>query len=212
MNIGLVRQFFLASHTVMREYLYEGTSTYRTAYNVLNDRWFPVVPTREGLVWSKADRALRMLDDAEARQVQAAARREVDAFASLLTAAEPVPRDRVRARVPAVLETLPHLSLDAAAGQLTQMDPAVFAELGILEPLRAVVEKKTRQSHEAFEFLAQSITADDEWALSLLTGNLAAAGYSNRERLNEETNRLGEAERGLLLARVAELESLYLQY
>jgi len=54
MNIGLVRQLFLSSHTVVREYMYHGNSTYRTAYNSLNDRWFPVVPTREGLAWSRA--------------------------------------------------------------------------------------------------------------------------------------------------------------
>lgn len=208
MNIGLVRQFFLASHTVIREYMYEGTSTYRTAYNALNDRWFPVVPTLEGLVWSKAERTLRLLDNPAVRQRQSAARRVAESFVSEALQPGTGGSETLHAMLPDLRKALPDLPLDAVAGFLTRLDPEMLESFGILESLQGILEEKNNRSREAREFLAGSVTARDEWALSLLPSNLEASGYSNRERLQEETDRLPAAERDLLTARVNELAGM----
>ncbi|MGC9453264.1 MAG: DUF6785 family protein [Phycisphaerae bacterium] len=76
MNIGMVRQCFLTMNAVMREYLGQGTSTYRTAYNVLSEDWFPLVPTREGVAYNKADRLLRLLRDNDVIKQREEARRK----------------------------------------------------------------------------------------------------------------------------------------
>jgi hypothetical protein len=191
MNIGLVRQFFLSSHTVVREYMYEGTSTYRTAYNALNDRWFPVVPTREGLAWSRSERVLRLLDDAEVRRSQAIARRQFEEFTGLLQV-EGVDRAKLVSMQPRLLDALPDLSLDDTTSFLFRTDPEILQQLELQERLKASVAKKTRQSEQAKDFLDSEIEARDEWALSLLERNLKSAGYSSRERLLAETETLPE--------------------
>ena len=207
MNIGLVRQFFLASHTVTREYMYEGTSTYRTAYNALNDRWFPVVPTRDGLAWCRSERVLGLLGDSEIRQEQAIARRTFDELTGLLQA-ESIDPAKLSLLGPRLFESLEALSLDDASAFLFRTDRQVLEALALLQPLEAGVEAKTLQSIEARDLLASSITARDEWALSLVTRNLEAAGYSSRERLLSETETLSPEERNNLEERVASLETL----
>lgn len=206
MNIGLVRQFFLSSHAVIREYLYEGTSTYRTAYNALNDRWFPVVPTREGMAWDRAGRSLGLLESVESRERRGLLRREMSQFFTALKGADALPGE-VLDRIPWVREQLPLLPLDAAAAYLTREDPVRLQELGLLEPLQAIVETKSEASRQARDFLRQRLSAQDEWALSLLSSNQDALGYSNRERLREETRRLTEGEEADLMQRVADLQA-----
>ena len=63
MNLGLVRPAFLSMYAVINEHLYLGNSTYRTVYDTMDDEWFPLVPTVEGLAYAKADRVLTLLDD-----------------------------------------------------------------------------------------------------------------------------------------------------
>ena len=208
MNIGLVRQFFLASHAVIREYMYEGTSTYRTAYNVLNDRWFPVVPTREGLVWSKADRALRLLENPGERRRQAEARRQVERFAELATQTTGPELAELQDRVPAVKEAIPDVPVDTLSALLLRLEQDLLLRLELQEPLASAIRTKEEQSRKARDFLGKTINAWDEWALSLLPSNLETAGYSSRERVLEETARLPAAERELLEARVSELQAI----
>lgn len=208
MNIGLVRQFFLASHAVIREYMYEGTSTYRTAYNVLNDRWFPVVPSREGFVWSRADRAVRLLEDPQARQQQAGARRDLAEFISRATD-EGTDPEMLRDDVPFLLAILPQVPLDDLADALSFFESGHLARLGVFDQLRSQIDLKSARSAEAREMLSQTIRASDEWPLSLLPENQERAGYSGRERLLQETQRLPEAERQALRDRTAELEAIY---
>lgn len=207
MNIGLVRQFFLASHTVVREYMYEGTSTYRTAYNALNDRWFPVVPTREGIAWSRAERVLQLLEDPETRQRQAAARRLYEEFTTLLQLGDG-DRARMVALQPRMVERVEDLSLDDTAAFLFRTDKQILKQLALLDPLEASLAEKTRQSKEAADFLSSSLSARDEWALSLLERNLASVGYSTRERLLEETSSLPEEDRQTLSNRTDALMTI----
>jgi len=195
MNIGLIRQYFLASHAVLREYLYEGTSTYRTAYEALNDRWFPVVPTREGVAWNRAARTLRMLDDADARQRQIAARR---AFAALEAATDPIDAQALRSLAV-------DLSLDDAAGVLARTSAERLQELGLLELLRGRVELLTERSRQAREALSSTLGASDEWPLSLLPTNRDQFGYSEQMRLAEQLERLDDAELEALQRRMDEL-------
>jgi len=77
MNLGLVRQAYLSMYSVLNEYVWNGTSTYRTAYNGLDDDWFPKVPTTDGLAWNKADRLLRLLQDDKRIKQRADAQRAV---------------------------------------------------------------------------------------------------------------------------------------
>jgi len=207
MNIGLVRQFFLSSHAVVREYMYEGTSTYRTSYNALSDRWFPMVPTREGLVWSQASRALEFLESSEKRLREAAALREVEAYLETLANAGSAAQQRP-SEMGRMLGKLDALSLDGAAAILSRTDAELLKVSGLQQQLSRVVEEKSQVSRESRELLEQQLNAEDEWALSLLESNLEALPYSSRERLLAATERLPEAEQAILRERVAVLEGL----
>ncbi len=204
MNIGLIRQYFLASHAVLREYLYEGTSTYRTAYNALNDRWFPVVPTRDGLAWNRANRVLRLLEQPQVRDRQAAARRLFEDAERLAPGAPAA----AKPLLPALRAAVQDLALDAATAVLARTDPDLLADWEVLDPLRAHAAAAAQRSAAAREMLGAAITADDEWALSLLPSNLNLFGYSGRERLLSETESLPEQAQLRLRARLAELQPL----
>ena len=194
MNIGLVRQFMLAGHAVMREYLYEGTSTYRTAYNALNDRWFPVVPTREGLAWSRADRVLQLLEQPQTRQLQSEARRAFAAVDGELVE----PADRLQ-------QWIPLLSADDTARLLSSNLRDALAEAGLLPVMEARLAEANSRSATARERLQATLTARDEWALELLPSNLDGAGYSARERLESETIALGSEAEAAVRDRTAQL-------
>lgn len=205
MNIGLVRQLFLSLHTVQREYLYEGTSTYRTAYNSLNDRWFPVVPTLDGLAWNRAERAIRLLRDAEVEQRQASARRFLEA--SLVeegpgqATLREVDRERLR-------EAIGELSLDDAGRIEATVGEPVLRTLGLWEAFATNRAEARARSAEARAFLSETLSARDEWALSLVPRVMERADYSARERLLEETARVGEERREAIEARAESLTKL----
>ena len=200
MNIGLVRQFMLSGHAVMREYFYEGTSTYRTAYNSLNDRWFPVVPTREGLAWSRADRVLQLLEQPQTRQMQSEARR---AFA-LVDGELVETTDKL-------IQWIPRLSADDAARLLSSNAREALQAAGLLAHVEARLAQANSRSTQARERLHATLTARDEWALELLPSNLDQAGYSARERLESETIALGPQAESVLRGRSAELAALEAQ-
>jgi len=61
MNLGLVRQVFMAMFAVPSVFMIDGNNTYRTVYAASDPDWFPVVPTREGLAWNQAKRLLELL-------------------------------------------------------------------------------------------------------------------------------------------------------
>lgn len=207
MNIGLVRQFFLASHAVIREYMYEGTSTYRTAYNVLNDRWFPVVPTRDGLVWSRAARTLQFLESTEKRMAQTEALRRLEAFFEKLSDPS-VSVSQVVSEATGLRAALEDLSLDGAASLLSRTDADLLEQSTLKAALEKAVAEKSDASAEAREFLKERLQAADEWPLSLLESNLEKVGYSSRERLLAETGRLPDARQSTLRERVAQLEGM----
>ena len=210
MNLGLMRPFFNATHAVMREYMIEGTSTYRTAYDVLDDRWFPKVPTFEGLAWNRADRLLRFLeDDAEARR-QRDARRTL----ALVLTDELMRRDLLqRARTDpsdeelvALRERVGELSFDGAQEIRGLGMDEILAELGLLELLREHSTATAEASRRAMEALLDDLEGINEWHASLLPSNVEAMDFSARERLMEETGRLDPARREAKEAVVARLE------
>ncbi|MFO7725036.1 MAG: DUF6785 family protein, partial [Oceanipulchritudo sp.] len=192
MNIGLVRQLFLSLHTVQREYLYEGTSTYRTAYNSLNDRWFPVVPTLDGLAWNRAARTLRFLRDADIEQRQATARRLLERKLVEEERGEEVPGEAERAQL---REAIGELSVDETSRIKAVVGEPYLKRLDLWESFTKKREEAKGRSAEARTFLEAMLSARDEWPLSLVPRVLERADYSARERLLEETARVGDEKR-----------------
>ncbi len=77
MNLGLVRQVFMAMYAVPSVFMIDGNNTYRTVYAASDADWFPVVPTREGLAWNQAKRLLELLEDRPAIDARSAVRQQL---------------------------------------------------------------------------------------------------------------------------------------
>lgn len=189
MNLGLIRPFFNATHAVLREYLYQGTSTYRTAYNVLDDRWFPKVPTREGLAFNRADRLLRFLEDGPQIRTQQQARRTVMLALTdplMLQELQQAASDTEQAEaLNRLLVQVEQLSFDGAQDILNATEPALLEQLGLLEPMREQLARAAANSDAALSYLAELLPQFNEWQASLLPRNVASIDFSARERLTE---------------------------
>lgn len=163
MNIGMVRQCFLTMNAVMREYLEQGTSTYRTAYNVLNEDWFPLVPTKKGVAWNKSDRLLRLLRDDEIIKEQEEARRK--AAAALLLESQRLIRlekaEQARQNKPdsegieRLTEVAEGLSPDEAAKIQAVADPDALESL----ELGALLERAAERADEPKPGIPEAATA-----------------------------------------------------
>ncbi|MCC5806987.1 MAG: hypothetical protein JJU00_11730 [Opitutales bacterium] len=199
MNLGLMRPFFNAGHAVLREYVYQGTSTYRTAYDVLDDRWFPKVPSFEGLAWNKADRLLRLLEDgAEARRQRDARRAVTLALTDELMRRELLERaqeDPEHPDLAALRESVRRLSYDGTQEIRAHGLDDALRELGLLVPLRERADAAAAASQVAAEVLGAEIAAFNEWHASLLPRNLETMDFSARERLMEAMEGLTREER-----------------
>ncbi len=178
MNLGLVRQYLLASTMVIREY--ESTNTYRTAYNALNPRWFPVVPTDEGLAWDRAARLLRLLRDPDLDRERHAARRLLET--ALASGAEPAP------------DPVARLGPDEAV-QLWES----LAGAGAPPVWRNALADRVRATREAGAAAAAVLPARlagfDEFIASRHPAVYAALDASGRQRLDTEVDRLAPDER-----------------
>ncbi len=203
MNLGLPRLFFVANQSVLREYLLEGTHTYRTAYNALDDDWFPLIPTREGLAWSQAERSLRMLQSPEAQRVRAEAERrlvlhfsgdEATDLASLRAAVEQLGADEAET----VLRT-------AAAADVRPGDEALLERIksrraeaeaeteAALASLRAILP---RLREPVLAFLPETLEGLDYSALRRVEAARDAITTEEAVRLEEATASFREIERG----------------
>ncbi|MCC5830014.1 MAG: hypothetical protein JJU36_11255 [Phycisphaeraceae bacterium] len=81
MNIGLVRQVYIAMMVPVFEYMINGTNTYHTRYHAGNTRWEPLPPNAEALAWHKSYRLQQQLDDRRIRALRSGAQ---DTIADML--------------------------------------------------------------------------------------------------------------------------------
>ncbi|MCD8482690.1 MAG: hypothetical protein LR015_08520 [Verrucomicrobia bacterium] len=210
MNIGLVRQFYLASYSVLREYLYEGTSTYRTAYNALDSNWFAVVPTAEGLAWNRADRYLRLMTDASELSRQANARRTISLllsddleFNQALTTLNTGRGNALRA---SWLRTIEELSGDAANEILNSVEPGRLDTLGLRNALEQQIELSSNRSRQNLGHLQEHLPAYDEFVANLLASNQSGMDLSARQRLQIVVREKSDADEQRITAQVASLQ------
>jgi hypothetical protein len=197
MNLGLLRPFFLTSVAVMREYLLEGSSTYRTTYDALNPDWLPVAPSAGALAWHRADRLLRLLDDPALARSRAAAHRTL--AASLAPGSPPLAPATATALL-AELGPDEALRLDEALAALPPGETPDWA--GLLPPVR---ERLLTASTAAAARLPAALGDSDERTLSWLPEVKATLDPSARHRLTQEQSRLDAAERAAREAAVADL-------
>lgn len=211
MNLGLVRQMFLASKAVFKDYLENGTGTYRTAYDARRAEWFPTVPTREGLAWNKAERLLQLLQDPEGIKRRNAANRTLaDAVAVeerrlARQAAEAATRPAGEASsAPASQPAGPNAKLLAAvkdigvdgANRLLKQSPAkVLAALGLRAALEARLAETTAASAAAAGMLLQELADVDEQELSQLPEYLATMDPSSLDRIARQYWRMSPQQR-----------------
>ena len=200
MNLGLVRQAYVSLSSVYFEYLYYGTSTYRTAYDARDGDWFPHIPDREGLAWNRADRLLRLLTDVTAEREQNAARRELS---KILDTAESLPGSMKE--VPPLGPLVGKLGGDDVDLLLEGSEPATLEELGIAEALRERFEEASEESERALAEVTPLLLGKSEYAASLLPRNRENLDYSSRQRLEEQLRKLPEERKEALLA---EMEAL----
>lgn len=211
MNLGLVRPLVLAQFSVVREYIYEGTSTYRTAYSALEDDWQPVIPTAAGLAWNQADRLLRFLEDGEALAASDAAERELilalgdPAAAADLTAL--AREDPDHPELQRLRSLIPALGADAANRLLSTLPPDALAATGLATPLAAQRNETAIASAEARDALPELLAGIDEYAVSLLPANFAAMDISSQRRIEQSLARLTPEEEAALEERVARAEA-----
>ncbi len=195
MNLGLVRHYLLASVMVVREYLFEGTNTYRTAYNGLNPRWFPVVPSPEGLAWARAGLLLDRLQDPEVLRDRERAARD---FEAQLAVGGPVDRDLIGRLGPDELARL----LSTRAGEL--------AAASLAEPLRHRARETAAAGAAAAAVLSERLAPFDEFVAQRQRDALARLDPSARARLEAELQRLPPSAREAQDAALARFEREFL--
>lgn len=175
MNIGLVRPAYLASVSVLREYLYEGTSTYRTAYSALNENWAPVVPTVEGLAWSETQQLVQNLYDRDRLREEQVARRavyerlgtieveDIGAWAEVLPMTRGLRIEELRAlRATPEMAAAPEAVLQTVDGQIAQ---------------------RVEASAEALAYLETRLAEVSWWVASIQPDRIAQLSISDRRRL-----------------------------
>ncbi len=220
MNMGLVRCLYMAMYAVQNHYVGLSNNTYRTAYQAESPDWFPVVPTRDGLAWNKADRLLRMLVDDTVVKNRKHAQREISLLVTLvakrLHSADPETAaiegaPEAAAKVAVAIEKL---GPDEASGLRRQTldDGALSAfgralkSLGRLEALDERAALTQRESAEAAEFLTAALADVDEHEVAYLPAIVAARTLSERTRFDRDRERLSADERQALDRRLAVLE------
>lgn len=174
MNLGLVRQVFMAMYAVPSVFMFDGNNTYRTVYAGSDPDWFPVVPTREGLAWNQARRTLELLDDADARDARVAAQQDLIRIVSRLAEDIP-PADSAEA-----------IAVDAEARDAML---ARLGELGVAE-LEAVVTA-VKGKPDALRVMAAHGLIDEP--VVPLTGAFAEALSAARSQSEQSADRLAES-------------------
>lgn len=209
MNQGLIRQWIVSLRSTQAMYVEGASSTYRTAYEVLERDWYPLVPTPEGLAWNKADRLLRLFVDEDLLAAEENARRTL-----LQTLGQPAVRRAAAegnappAEAAATLEaSLQSLGInvlrrlsDGEAGQ-------TLRDLGF-GPL---VEERLDALNEKSKYAARTLPAllgpVSERVASNLPSVRAKADRNSVERLDEQNERLSAEERSAQAEAVAALQA-----
>lgn len=215
MNVGLVRHVMNQLWVVNNEYVAAGTSTYRLAWEVRDNAWFPKVPSDEALAWHKVDRLLRELWDAKIDSVGGKARetiiREIQADQSLLrrfnveqqksgnaganSTAPPADAQAVE-KVQAAIDKL---GVDEVNKLLTQMQQEAFAKsarrLGLTEDkLQARFEMADAKAKAAMDRLKMVLPWMDEEVISQTQAKMDRMSYadpSGYERVMQDRKRYG---------------------
>jgi hypothetical protein len=199
MNIGLVRPLFLSMRAVQLHFVSNNVDTYRTAYEAEKPRWFPVVPTLEGLAWNKADRLMRFLRDEGTVGRREGARRDLLLALALEakqagradTNAAAVPPECV-ARIRSLIEKLGADEVLAVRETIENdkvLKPLV-ASMGLSDVLAARLEQETAASAAAADRLATSLMAVDEHSATYATSIYQRATWGMRQRYDQDRARL----------------------
>jgi len=193
MNLGLVRQVFMAMFAVPSVFMIDGNNTYRTVYAASDPDWFPVVPTRQGLAWNQSKRLLELLEDRPAIDARAAARQQLLGLVAQqthrLVAEDATPDPDVRRRLIDRLGQLGAAELESAFATIKGDDDAlrVLATYELIdEPgqapsgdYAAAIDAAQRRSEAAAEALIEQLPDTSELAVSLLaiSDDPAAEGF-----------------------------------
>jgi hypothetical protein len=214
MNIGLVRPLFLSMRGVMLHFIKQNNDTYRTVYEAEKPRWFPVVPTVEGLAWNKADRLLRFLRDEGVAGKREGARR--DLLLALAQEQKVAVRDGANApasdagaeRVAKMKALVERLGPDEALAVREAIEndkvlKPLGASLGIKDALDRKFESETALSAAAAERLSKALGAFDEREATYVPSLYQKATWSMRQRYDQDRARLSDDGRRRLDERIA---------
>lgn len=207
MNLGLVRQCFLSVCATMNEYLYYGTSTYRTAYNSLDADWFPVTPTLRGLAWNKADRLLRLLRDNEVIQNRNSAYRNLSTIFEKFSI-DSSKIDEVMRQSAA--DQIERLAMDDIV-HFKQAAPDAIQALDLQKQMDELLQSRATESEAALTFLQKELVDYDEFEISLMPEVIMHTDRSSQERIDRELSRMVPAERNELEERATQAEEAWPQ-
>jgi len=210
MNLGLVRLCYISISAVVREYLLIGNSTYRTAFNAQDARWFPHLPDAATLAWARAERLLAQLADAALPKKRQQALNDltgaIKAEAGRLAGGEGrAPETALTAALTAKLEGIGVDELDILLG--LRLDAALKS----LRIDRAAADRygaATAASAASLERLRTELAPYDEFDASLRPSALARADRKTAGRVREELLALPEPVRAETEARALTLDGL----
>lgn len=209
MNVGLVRPLLLTLRAAQQHFVNLAQNTYRTAYEAESPAWFPVVPTREGLAWNKADRLLLRLGDAVVQADRARARRNL---LLLLNREGQVPTTPPPVDVATGLVS--HLGIDEleSLSVAQQKDAAArrsAVALGIAPCVQDAATKRRAASAGAADRLLLTLPDFDEQEACYVPATWEQLDRSTRQRLEEDRQRLSDAERLNLEQRIARMTAAW---
>ncbi|MFP4106370.1 MAG: DUF6785 family protein, partial [Phycisphaerae bacterium] len=217
MNLGLIRPFYLSSNAVLNEYLYYGTSTYRTAYNRLDDEWFPLVPRKAGFASARAKRYLNTLIDYQTTKKRDDALREVKEVVELerqrladIEAGRPASISRPSEQTLEKIRSLvPDLGPDQASNLLSmQQDNAALKSLGLAEAVNRRYEVTSKRSREALQRLPEMLAPYNEKIATRHPATFENLNRSGQERFERDMARLTPEERQNLMERVEDFDEV----
>jgi hypothetical protein len=214
MNIGLVRPLFLSLRGVMLHFIQYNVDTYRTAYEAESPRWFPIVPTGEGLAWGKADRLMRFLRDDGAVGKRESARRDLLLALALevkqKTGGDGAASSGTAQRAEKLKALIGRLGPDEALAvrETVANDTALkraVEGLGLTETLDRKFEQEAAASAAAVARLVTTLAAYDEHEANYVPSIYGGATWSMRQRYDQDRVRLTTEEQSRLADRISAL-------
>lgn len=216
MNIGFVRPLFLSIRGVVLHFVNYNNDTYRTAYQAGKPRWFPIVPTTEGLAWNKADRLLRFLRDEGAVGKREGARRDLLLALSLeakQATKEATPAPPAPERVEKLKGMIARLGPDEALAvrETVENDKVLkplVAHLGLTAVIEDKFERDNAASAAAATRLEESLNTFDEHEVTYAPEIYRKATWSMKQRYDQDRARLTDEERARLDERIAAITNV----